>query len=60
MFVTQMPNYFFSSVLSGPHRKVEKLRTTTPLFRAYEEVFVRLEKRCQVFFKSEQARNRKK
>ncbi len=44
----------FSPVLSGSPRNVEKLRTTTPLFKAYEEIFCNLERMCPPFFKSEQ------
>lgn len=41
-------------VLRDPDTTVQKLRTTAPLFKAYEEVYSRLEKLCPEFYKSEQ------
>ena len=44
-----------SSVLDGPISDVVLLRTTTPLFQAYEEAFGQLEsKACPAFHKSEE------
>ncbi len=43
------------SVLDGPISDVVLLRTTTPLFQAYEEAFGQLEsKACPAFHKSEE------
>merc|ERR1719376_985804 len=43
------------TILSGPPTNVVQLRTTTPLFRAYEEVYNNLEsKMCPSFHKSEE------
>ena len=42
------------AVLCGPASNVSKLRTTTPLFKAFEEIFNSLERFCPAFYKSEQ------
>ena len=43
------------SVLDGPMSNVVQLRSTPPLFKAYEEVYGILEsKYCPSFFKSEE------
>ena len=47
-------NSKFFTVLSGPPTDVVKLRTTTPLFGAYEEIYTNLESMCPAFHKSEQ------
>ena len=47
-------NFKFIAVLSGPPTDVIKLRTTTPLFGAYEEIYTNLESMCPAFHKSEQ------
>jgi hypothetical protein len=45
----------FFLVLNGPMSNVVQLRTTPPLFKAYEEVYSNLEsKYCPTFFKSEE------
>ena len=42
-------------VLKKPESNVTELRTTTPLFKAYEEVYSNLEaKMCPLFYKSEE------
>jgi hypothetical protein len=41
-------------VLSGPFMNVSQLRTSTPLFKAYEEVYNKLEALCPAFHRSEQ------
>ena len=43
-----------SKILAGSSKDVVQLRTTTPLFRAYEEVYNKLEAVCPAFYKSEQ------
>ena len=49
--------FFFLVVLKGPPCDVVKLRTSTPLFRAYEEVYNNLEsKMCPSFHKSKEVR----
>jgi hypothetical protein len=46
---------FYHLVLNGPETNVTQLRTTTPLFKAYEEVYSNLEtKMCPLFYKSEE------
>ena len=46
----------FIIVLNGPETNVTQLRTTTPLFMAYEEVYSNLQtKMCPLFYKSEEA-----
>ena len=48
-------HFLIPVVLSGPPANVVQLRTTTPLFRAYEEVYNNLEsKMCPSFYKSEE------
>ena len=45
-------------ILDGPMSNVVQLRSTTPLFKAYEEVYSSLEsKYCPAFFKSEEVIN---
>jgi len=44
----------FLSVLSEDSTKVIKLRTTPPLFKAYEEVYNALEAACPDFYRSDQ------
>lgn len=44
----------FVAVLCGPASNITKLRTTSPLFKAYEETFTTLESICPAFYKSEQ------
>lgn len=42
-------------ILNGPASNVIQLRTTTPLFKAYEEVYSNLEtKMCPAFYRSEE------
>jgi len=43
-----------ASILSGPPTDVVMLRTTEPLFGAYEEIYTNLESMCPAFHKSEQ------
>ena len=46
----------FLLVLNGPEANVTQLRTTTPLFMAYEEVYSNLQSNmCPLFYKSEEA-----
>ena len=48
-------NMLLFLVLNGPVSNVTQLRTTTPLFKAYEEVYSNLEtKMCPLFYKSEE------
>ena len=46
----------FASVLSQGPDKITELRTTTPLFKAYEEIYNNLEALSPAFHKSEQVK----